>query len=86
MITPNLQVVSGHEAIIGGVRADWEEPDNAPMDIWENGQFALRDFCNLTKYLARSTTREQDSDGALQELLKGAFGEPQTEVGGKEYD
>ena len=71
--TPNLQVVSGHEAIIGGVRGDWEELENAAMDIWENGQFALRDFCNLTKYLARSTTSVQDSDGALQELLKRAF-------------
>ena len=83
--TPNLQVVSGREAIIGSIRANWKEPDNAPLEIWENGQFALRDFCILTKYLARSMTRERDSDGALQELLKGALGGPQAEAGGKNY-
>ncbi len=83
---PNIQVVSGREAIIGGVRADWDKPDNAPLDIWENEQFALRNFCNLARYLARSTTREQSGDGVLKELLRDAIGESRTEVNRKEYD
>lgn len=83
--TPNIQVVSGKEAILGGVRADWNKPDNAPPGIWEDEQFALRNFCNLAKYLARGTTREQSGDGVLQELLS-AIGESRTEVHGREYD
>jgi hypothetical protein len=83
---PNLQVVSGREAILGGVRANWKIPEEAPADIWDEGQFALRDFCNLAAYLARSTTREHDSDNALKELLKEAIGRPQADVGGKDHD
>jgi hypothetical protein len=83
--TPNLQVVSGREAILGGVRANWKAPEEAPADIWDKGQFALRDFCNLAAYLARSTTREHDSDSALQELVKEAVGKPQADGGGKDH-
>ena len=83
--TPNLQVVSGHEAILGSVRANWKEPEDAPADIWDKGQFALRDFCNLTKYLARSTVPEHESD-SLQELLKGVLGKPQVDGGEKDHD
>ncbi len=75
-ITPNLQVVSGHEAILGGVRANWKAPGETPADIWDKGQFVLRDFCNLTKYLARSTVPEHESS-SLQELLKEALQKPQ---------
>ena len=33
-ITPNLQIVSRREAIIGGIRADWKEPEDAWPDVW----------------------------------------------------
>lgn len=67
-VTPNLQVVSGSEAILGGVRADWKPPEsedlpeNSPVTIWdlESGKFALCDFRNLAAYLARSTTVESE--------------------------
>ena len=85
-ITPNLQVVSGHEAILGGVRANWKAPGDAPADIWDENQFALRDFCNLTKYLARSTAQEHESDSALQEMLKQVLGEPQRDGGDRDHD
>ena len=85
VVTPNLQVVSGGEAILGGTRANWKAPVEAPAYVWDKGQFALRDFCNLAAYLARSTTREHDSDSALQELLKEAVGKPQADGGGKDH-
>lgn len=54
--TPNLQVLGGEEAILGGVRAPWKAPENAPLDLWSENRLALRDFRNLTAYLARSAT------------------------------
>ncbi|MCH8111416.1 MAG: SIR2 family protein [Proteobacteria bacterium] len=61
-ITPNLQVVTGREAILGGVRAEWKPPEDAPPNVWDDGQFALCDFRNLATYLARSATREHEVD------------------------
>lgn len=52
-ISPNLQVVSGTEAILGGVRGNWKVP-SAPADVWDKGKFSLRDFGRLAEYLARS--------------------------------
>ena len=86
MLTPNLQVVSGDEAILGGVRENWEAPKNEAPDIWDNGQFSLCDFSNLTKHLARSTTREHESDNAIQELLKEGLGRARPEVEAKDHD
>jgi len=54
--TPNLQVVSGTEAILGGVRGNWKVPTSPPPELWDNNQFALRDFRNLAAYLARSSS------------------------------
>ena len=75
-LTPNLQVVSGSEAILGGNRADWKPPEpedlpgNLSAKIWESGKFALCDFRNLAAYLARSTTAESDGmDTAIKDLL-----------------
>ena len=53
-ITPNLQVVSDHEAILGGIRANWKEPKEAPLDIWSEDRFSLAEFRSLSKFLARS--------------------------------
>lgn len=41
-VTPNLQAVSPSEAILGGVRAAWEVPDDAPSDLWDQGLADLR--------------------------------------------
>lgn len=75
-LTPNLQVVSGSEAILGGKRADWKPPEpedlpgNLSAKIWESGKFALCDFRNLAAYLARSTTVGPDGmDTAIKDLL-----------------
>lgn len=50
--TPNLQVVSPTEAIIGGVRAKWKSPDSE-SGVWANGKFLLGDFGKLARYLSR---------------------------------
>ena len=60
--TPNLQVVAGSEAIIGGVRGKWTHPENPPPNVWENDKFLLCDFRNLAAYLARSAAGEPKSD------------------------
>ncbi len=54
--TPNLQVASGDEAILGGVRGNWKVPTAAPPELWDGGKFTLRDFRNLAAYLARNTS------------------------------
>jgi hypothetical protein len=53
--TPNLQVVGPTEAIIGGVRGTWHEPEEThlPSDIWQDGTFRLGNFGNLASLLAR---------------------------------
>lgn len=71
--TPNLQVISGREAILGGVRANWKPPQNPPPDLWADGQLALRDFRHLTAYLARSAIREHEADPVLRDLLARAM-------------
>jgi len=50
--TPNLQVVSAKEAIIGGIRADWVVPQNQ-SSCWIDDSFALIDFRHLARYLGR---------------------------------
>ena len=67
--TPNLQVVAGQEAILGGIRAKWKAPEEPPPYLWENGRVVLGDFRNLAAHLARSTMRGDDSDALLQALV-----------------
>jgi hypothetical protein len=70
--TPNLQVVGATEAIIGGIHADWKEPDEPPPNVWENGKFALGDFKHLAAYLARtgaSDSIEEQLQSALKALI-----------------
>ena len=74
-ITPNLQVVSRKEAIIGGVRANWKEPEDPLPDIWFDGRCQLPDFTVLARYLARSTRHVHDRDNALRALLEQAMGQ-----------
>jgi hypothetical protein len=78
--TPNLQVVSGREAILGGLRAEWEPPKDAPPNLWEDGQNALCDFRHLAAYLARSTTREPE-DSVSRELMARVVTERDAEAG-----
>ena len=74
-ITPNLQIVSRREAIIGGIRADWKEPEDAWPDVWSEGQFLLPDFKFLARHLARSTQNRYEGDSNLRALLREAIGE-----------
>lgn len=69
---PNFQVVSGREAIIGGIRANWIPKADTPANIWdkESNQFTLCDFRNLATYLAQSTAREYEISSDLQNILK----------------
>jgi hypothetical protein len=52
--TPNLQAVTGNEAVLGGVRGNWKVPSSAAPELWDNNEFLLRDFRKLAEYLARS--------------------------------
>lgn len=68
-ITPNLQAVGATEAILGGVRAGWEAPKEAPADLWKDDAFALGDFANLASFLARSSPPQGELEARLGELL-----------------
>jgi len=82
--TPNFQVVSGREAIIGGVRAEWDTPPNPPPNLWDEGQFALRDFRNLAAYLARSASREPEGERFLRKLIEDVVAKRDVEKGEKD--
>jgi len=70
LVTPNLQALSPSEAILGGVRADWKAPDDAPPpDLWAGDRFALGDFCNFSSFLARSSPPGGELEARLGELL-----------------
>lgn len=60
-VTPNIQVASAKEAIIGGIRAPWVATQETPANIWSNDRFILGDFKQLGAYLARSAAIESDS-------------------------
>ena len=84
--TPNLQVVNGYEAILGGVRGKWKAPEDPPPGIWENCQFALRDFENLARYLSGSVMREPEVDAALRTLVGASFTKGNVDTGAIEGD
>lgn len=52
--TPNLQVIGRHEAVRGGVRANWLSSEDELPNVWLDGELALTDFRHLASYLARS--------------------------------
>lgn len=70
--TPNLQVVGAAEAILGGVRAGWAEPEDAPEDLWKDGKLGLGDFARLASFLARSSPPQGELEARLGELLASA--------------
>lgn len=69
LVTPNLQAAGAHEAILGGVRADWATPDEVPEDLWVNDGLALGNFANLAGFLARSSPPQGELETRLAELL-----------------
>lgn len=81
---PNLQVVSGCEAIIGGVQAEWAPPEDLPSNLWIEDQFTLRDFAGLAAHLARSVAREAESDILLLDLLKKVIEKPEIPHGAED--
>jgi hypothetical protein len=60
LITPNIQVASATEAIIGGIRAPWAAGEETPESIWLEDRFLLGNFRHLAAYLAKSATKEDE--------------------------
>ena len=73
-LAPNLQVVSQREAILGGKRLQWQEPDEAMPELWNDKGLTLCDFTELAKYLARSTVREYVHGSSLSGVLREVYG------------
>ena len=73
--TPNLQVITQKEAIIGGLRAPWEGPSEGvalPEDIWNGKTCELGDFRNLASFLSRSSSASiLDSQSPVGDLNAG---------------
>jgi hypothetical protein len=59
-VTPNIQVASATEAIIGGIRAPWAAGEETPANIWAGDRFLLGDFKHLAAYLAKSSTKDDE--------------------------
>lgn len=58
---PNLQAVTGAEAVLSGVRADWKSAGNTPPDdVWDDNKLALREFGPLAEFLARSSPPQRE--------------------------
>jgi hypothetical protein len=72
--TPNLQALAGKDAILGGVRAEWSTPTDAPGDLWADDAFGLGDFGRLATFLARSSPPQGELQARLAELLAAAAG------------
>lgn len=73
-VTPNLQAVGPSEAVLSGVRADWEKPSDAPQDLWPQNSLGLGNFANLASFLARSSPPMGELEARLAELLASAAG------------
>jgi hypothetical protein len=56
--TPNLQAITGKEAIIGGIRRGWKAPEEDVIGLWANDAFAFQDFKYLAAYLARAASSD----------------------------
>ena len=79
LITPNLQVANGREAILGGVRGEWEPPEDPPPGLWVDDQFGFRDFTNFSAHLARSVVQEPKSEMLVREFIEKAVTKSVTE-------
>lgn len=53
--TPNLQLVTAQECVLGGVRGQWVGPEDDVTGLWVDKEFALHDFRHLAAYLARTS-------------------------------
>ena len=85
VITPNLQIAGGREAILGGVRGEWEVPKDGPPGLWVEDQFGLRDFKHLAAHLARCVTREPEGETLLRELVEKVATKRKVEGGVSEH-
>lgn len=63
-ITPNIQVASATEAIIGGIRAPWVAGEDTASNIWSGDRFLLGDFRYLAAYLAKSASKADEVTSA----------------------
>jgi hypothetical protein len=71
---PNLQAVTGTEAVLGGVKADWKDGGTTPGDVWADNKLALREFGPLAEFLARSSPPQRELEARLAEVLATAAG------------
>lgn len=69
---PNLQAVTGDEAILGGIRGPWKMKGMPPADVWATNKLALRDFVQLATFLARSSPPLGELEARLAEVLADA--------------
>jgi hypothetical protein len=70
LTTPNIQALGAKEAILGGVRGNWETPPaDTPADLWDENRCRLGDFACLAGFLARSSPPQGELEARLSELL-----------------
>lgn len=67
--TPNIQVATAREAILGGVTAPWKSKVAEIPNVWKEKKLLLHDFAGLSSYLARSSSREATIETVLGSLI-----------------
>jgi hypothetical protein len=72
--TPNLQVTGPTEAVLSGVRGDWEVRSKPPDDVWVGDRFSLGDFAALATFLSRSSPPDGELEGRLKSALLALLG------------
>jgi hypothetical protein len=60
----NVTVLGAEEAVIGGVRADWEPPTDDILDVWGANRFLLGDFTHLAHFLGAGRDQGGGEGGA----------------------
>ena len=73
-VSPNLQVVTQREAILGGIRGKWQAPGEETPFMWDADGFKLCDFNELAGYLARSPARDYGHGSTPLGVTGGATG------------
>ena len=71
-MTPNLQVVSPSEAIIGGQRGKWKASSTDGLEgIWDNDGVKLGDFASLAAFLAKGAMPGTRLEEQIASMLVG---------------
>jgi hypothetical protein len=66
---PNIQALASEEAVLGGLRAEWDGPSAELKDVWEGGKCVLGDFRHMAAYFARSSPLHGEMEQRVADVI-----------------